>query len=30
MVRNDWYSSVTWYEWEDGVREHVDKLMARR
>ncbi|WVO18989.1 uncharacterized protein IAS62_000265 [Cryptococcus decagattii] len=30
MVRNDWYSSVTWYEWEEGVREHVDKLMAGR
>lgn len=30
MVRNDWYSSVTWYEWEERVREHVDKLMAGR
>ncbi|WVN85148.1 uncharacterized protein L203_100291 [Cryptococcus depauperatus CBS 7841] len=28
-VRDDWYSSVTWYEWEEGIREHVDKLMAR-
>ncbi|WVQ83021.1 hypothetical protein IAT38_005159 [Cryptococcus sp. DSM 104549] len=29
-VRDDWYSSVTWYEWEEGVRDHVDALMARR
>ncbi|WVQ73130.1 hypothetical protein IAR50_002694 [Cryptococcus sp. DSM 104548] len=29
-VRNDWYSSLTWYEWEEGGREHVDALMARR
>ncbi|OCF37015.1 hypothetical protein I317_02662 [Kwoniella heveanensis CBS 569] len=30
QVRDDWYSSVTWYEWEESVREHIDKLMARR
>ncbi|KAK8858691.1 hypothetical protein IAR55_002920 [Kwoniella newhampshirensis] len=29
MVRHDYYSSVTWYEWEESVSEHVDKLMAR-
>jgi hypothetical protein len=29
MVRDNWFSSVTWDEWEGGVREHVDKLMAR-
>jgi hypothetical protein len=30
MVRDNWFSSVTWEEWEDSVRDHVDKLMARR
>ncbi|WRT67896.1 uncharacterized protein IL334_004870 [Kwoniella shivajii] len=30
QVRDDWYSSVTWYEWESGVRDHIDRLMARR
>lgn len=31
-VRDDWYASVMWYEWEGegGVREHIDTLMARR
>lgn len=29
MVRDTFMASVTWYEWEAGVREHVDKLMAR-
>lgn len=29
MVRDTFMASVTWYEWEEGVREHVDKLMAR-
>lgn len=31
-VRDDWYASVMWYDWEKegGVREHIDKLMARR
>ncbi|WWD18583.1 hypothetical protein CI109_103036 [Kwoniella shandongensis] len=29
MVRHDYYSSVTWYEWEEKIREHIDKLMAR-
>jgi hypothetical protein len=30
MVRDNWFSSVTWEDWEAGVREHVDKLMARK
>jgi hypothetical protein len=31
MVRDNWFASVTWYDWEEGgVREHVDKLMARQ
>ncbi|WVW84805.1 hypothetical protein I302_106840 [Kwoniella bestiolae CBS 10118] len=30
QVRDDWYASVTWYEWEGGVREHVDRLMNRQ
>ncbi|WVR06447.1 hypothetical protein IAU60_003478 [Kwoniella sp. DSM 27419] len=30
QVRDDWFASVTWYEWEERVRDHVDKLMARR
>lgn len=29
MVRDTFMASVTWYEWEEGVRDHVDKLMAR-
>lgn len=28
--RDSWLSSVTWEEWEGGVRDHVDKLMIRR
>lgn len=28
-VRDDWYASVMWYEWEERVRAHVDSLMAR-
>ncbi|WVR05823.1 hypothetical protein IAU60_002848 [Kwoniella sp. DSM 27419] len=30
MSRDSWLASVTWYDWEGGVREHVDQLMARR
>jgi hypothetical protein len=30
MQRDTWMASTTWQEWEGGVREHVDKLMARR
>jgi len=30
MVRDNWWASVTWEDWEGGVREHVDRLMARR
>ncbi|WWC62707.1 uncharacterized protein I303_105304 [Kwoniella dejecticola CBS 10117] len=30
QVRDDWYASVTWYEWEEGVRDHVDGLMSRQ
>lgn len=26
--RDTWMASVTWKEWEDGVREHVDRLVA--
>ncbi|WWC70875.1 uncharacterized protein I206_104827 [Kwoniella pini CBS 10737] len=29
-VRDDWYASVTWYEWEESVRDHIDKLMNRQ
>ncbi|KAK1925785.1 acyl-CoA N-acyltransferase [Papiliotrema laurentii] len=28
--RDTWVASVYWEEWQDGVREHVDKLMARK
>ena len=28
--RDTWIASVIWEEWEDGTRDHVDKLMARR
>ncbi|ORY25917.1 hypothetical protein BCR39DRAFT_542512 [Naematelia encephala] len=28
--RDSWLASVIWTEWEGGVRDHVDKLMARR
>ncbi|KAK4687051.1 hypothetical protein P7C73_g3067, partial [Tremellales sp. Uapishka_1] len=30
MTRDTWVASIQWEEWEGGVREHVDKLMARR
>jgi len=30
MVRDNWWASVTWEDWEGGVREHIDRLMARR
>ncbi|WVQ65663.1 uncharacterized protein L199_003841 [Kwoniella botswanensis] len=30
QVRDDWYASVTWYEWEERVRKHVDRLMNRQ
>ncbi|WVQ86084.1 hypothetical protein IAT38_008252 [Cryptococcus sp. DSM 104549] len=26
---DSWWSSVIWTDWEEGVREHIDKLMAR-
>lgn len=29
MTRDSWNSSVIWQEWEESVRDHVDKLMAR-
>jgi hypothetical protein len=28
--RDTFISSVYWEEWDGGVREHVDKLMARK
>jgi hypothetical protein len=28
--RDNWYASVLWDEWENGVRERIDNLMARR
>lgn len=30
MQRDNWYAAVTFEDWENGVRDHVDKLMARR
>ncbi|ORX37319.1 acyl-CoA N-acyltransferase [Kockovaella imperatae] len=30
QARDSWLASVIWEEWEGGVREHIDKLMARR
>ena len=30
MVRDSWVASVTWEEWETQVRDHVDRLMARK
>lgn len=30
MQRDNWFASVIFEDWENGVREHVDKLMARR
>jgi hypothetical protein len=30
MARDNWWGSVIWEEWEGGVRDHIDKLMARR
>ncbi|OCF73740.1 hypothetical protein I204_05584 [Kwoniella mangroviensis CBS 8886] len=30
MTRDSWLACISWDQWEDGVREHVDKLMARR
>jgi hypothetical protein len=29
MTRDTWVASVIWEEWEERVREHVDRLMAR-
>ncbi|WOO77551.1 putative protein [Vanrija pseudolonga] len=28
--RDTWMGSITWFEWEEGVNAHVDKLVARR
>lgn len=28
--RDTWTGSVLWDDWEDAVKEHVDKLMERR
>ena len=28
--RDTWVASVFWEEWENGVKEHVDALMARK
>ncbi|WWC66433.1 uncharacterized protein I206_100335 [Kwoniella pini CBS 10737] len=30
MTRDSWLASIGWDQWEEGIREHVDKLMARR
>ena len=30
MARDTWCASVIWEEWQAGVRDNVDKLMARR
>ncbi|WWC99613.1 hypothetical protein V866_006517 [Kwoniella sp. B9012] len=30
MTRDSWLACISWDQWEDGVREHVDQLMARR
>lgn len=29
-TRDAWVGSVTWQEWENGVKEHVRQQMARR
>lgn len=28
--RDTWVASVYWEEWENGVRDHIDALMARK
>lgn len=30
MSRDSWLASITWMEWEESVKKHVDALMARR
>ncbi|KAK8865855.1 hypothetical protein IAR55_001003 [Kwoniella newhampshirensis] len=30
MTRDSWLASISWDQWEGGVRDHVDKLMARK
>jgi hypothetical protein len=31
MSRDTFVGSITWQDWEnDGSREHIDKLMARK
>lgn len=30
MSRDSWLACITWQDWENGAREHIDKLMARR
>ncbi len=27
--RDTWYAGLTCKDWEDGVREHVERLLAR-
>ncbi|KAK8858690.1 hypothetical protein IAR55_002919 [Kwoniella newhampshirensis] len=30
QIRDDWVSLLTWYDWEGGARDHVDRLMTSR
>lgn len=30
MSRDSWLASITWQDWEGGVKEHIDRLMARK
>ncbi|WRT64075.1 uncharacterized protein IL334_001003 [Kwoniella shivajii] len=30
MTRDSWLACISWDQWEDGVRDHLDQLMARR
>jgi len=30
MQRDNWFASVIFEDWENGVRAHIDKLMARK
>ena len=30
MQRDNWYASVIFEEWENGTRNHIDTLMARK
>lgn len=29
-ARDSWLASITWNDWEEGTRAHIDALMARR